>query len=217
MAYFPKFSVLTQVNELEQFAKKCKQLHGQEVSLDYLNNAHNRVVGVFINSELSGGFVLGAGIDFLTIRQFAQKENQDKICRNMKGRMFTEVACFWMDPVLQKCQLAKWLTWAFLALSIVRFGHRFVVFGTCSTQLAQVFKASSRVCLLHNERVGKHQTFIFYTEQKHGLAGMLEIAVYKFQQYLSQEWNRVRSIPRTAVGDNDPHMSKPVASSQPVI
>jgi hypothetical protein len=185
MFNLPKFQKITQVRDLQLFAKKYEGLSGLPVPLDYLTQEGNHVFGVYVNSELSGGFVLAGSGKYRTVQFFASEANQDKIYQQMEGKQFTEICCFWMARGIQKNQTINLLTWAYLSLSLVRFGHPFIIFGTCSARLANLYDVSSRVHALHEDVVKAKQTFIFYARQKSSLPGIFEIMLYKLKRSIT--------------------------------
>lgn len=176
MIHIPKLKRLKENNQLKQYSQIYLQCSGLPVPEMYLQNANNRVYGVYHQKEMVGGFILGHGESLRTLEVFTQDNSRNELYKSL-GTIsdFTEITCFWINPKHRKNTKLNTFVWLSLAYCLKRFAQKKILFGTCSTSLAKLYSITPKSKLIRQDFVNNKSTYIFQSERKTCLQGFLEI------------------------------------------
>ena len=191
MFNLPILKRLEKQSALATYAAVYQQCSGLNVPQDYLQN--NQVFGIEIKGKLIGGFILGCGAPLRTVDYFARKENQYDLYEQIGApNTFTEICCFWIDPVYRTKTLINYFVWVCMAYTLKRFGKENIIFGTNSRRLAALYSTTAKSIFLHSDKIGPKRTFIYVAKRKTALRGILEIVYFKFKRQwaLNRRTNR---------------------------
>ncbi|AEE50419.1 hypothetical protein [Haliscomenobacter hydrossis] len=122
MLLLPKFNKINTTQALDVFADTYTQCSGFKVNRDYYEN--NQVFGIYWQSRMIGGFVLGTGETLRTLEVFVGSEHRGGLYTHVKSSVpHTEMCCFWMDPSTRKKTWLNFFVWFCVAYAL-RQGKR---------------------------------------------------------------------------------------------
>lgn len=193
MNFLPQLRQIKTTDERCNFAKIYLKCSGLPIPDSYLYHPNNRIFGIYWNRTLIGGFILGNGPEFRTIALFAQPEQQPEIYNELEERSsYTEICCFWIKREYRAKTALNIFVWLSMTYALKFYGTTYFLFGTCSRSLAQLYGQTPKSILIHEDRVNKKQTFIFWAKRSSCITGMLEIIGYKLRRVF--QISRKRSV-----------------------
>ncbi len=183
MFYFPIFRKINTPQELDVFAETYTRCSGFNVPHDYYES--NQVFGIWWQSRMVGGFVLGAGDRLRTLEVFAGPESRTALYEHVQQAMLhTEMCCFWMTPAFHKKIWLNFFIWFCVAYALRVYGAPQLIFGTNSARLAALYSAAAKCQLLHADEINAKQTFIFTGPRRDCLLGVAQILGYKIRRMI---------------------------------
>lgn len=183
MNFFPVMLQLQTKESREKFSTIYFKAAGLPIPDNYLHHPQNMVFGIYKNQELIGGFILGKSQNFRTIALFAQKERQDLLYDQLEEKgLFTEICCFWIKREMRTKTSLNFFIWFAMAYALKRYGTAYILFGTCSRSLAQLYSTTSKVKFLSQDLIKRKATFIFWSKQSHAFSGIAEIVFSKLKR-----------------------------------
>ncbi|MGH1433048.1 MAG: hypothetical protein ACRBG0_01165 [Lewinella sp.] len=185
MNIFPVLLQLRTKESREIFSSIYFKASGLPIPESYLHHPNNRVFGVYKKQELIGGYILGNNSNFRTIALFAQEEKHDMLYEQLESKgVFTEICCFWIKKEVRTQTHFNFFIWLTMAYALRRYGTPYVLFGTCSRSLAQLYSSTSRVKFLSEDVIKRKSTFIFWSKQRYAVSGISEIVFHKLKRVL---------------------------------
>lgn len=185
MKFFPTLLQLQTTASRENFSEIYCKASGLPIPESYLHHPNNRVFGVYKNQELIGGYILGNGSNFRTIALFAQEDKHDMLYEQLEHKeLYTEICCFWIKKEVRTKTTLNFFIWLTMAYALKRYGTPYVIFGTCSRSLAQLYSSTSKVKFLSEDIVKRKSTFIFWSKQRYAISGISEIVFHKLKRVL---------------------------------
>ena len=185
MKFFPTLLQLQTTASRENFSEIYCKASGLPIPESYLHHPNNRVFGVYKNQELIGGYILGNSSNFRTIALFAQEDKHDMLYEQLEQKeLYTEICCFWIKKEVRTKTTLNFFIWLTMAYALKRYGTPYVLFGTCSRSLAQLYSSTSKVKFLSEDIVKRKSTFIFWSKQRYAISGISEIVFHKLKRVL---------------------------------
>lgn len=149
------YKLLSGETRLEAFRQAFEEASGNQVSMDYLQNA--RVIGLYRRGRMIGGFVLNRGPALRYAGMLG--EHADKLpCRLDE---VTEITCYFLT---ERSPFLSSLAGLIIAFECWRSGSPYILAGT---RIEKVYRTHSRVLpnVFHQglvEVAGSHQYWWFY-------------------------------------------------------
>ena len=168
------------------FKEKYESNSGLELPIEYLDRSN---VYVFVNKkEIIAGFILGQTIPLRTIELFSSEHYKQRLTNDFSKEIYCEVCCFWIDQSHRKSQFNNLMIWLKMAYTVKKQSKRFIVFGTNSRGLAELYGYPKNSLLLHKDRICNRDTFIFLARRTDFANGVWEIVLSKlFKKARSKE------------------------------
>ena len=181
MSVLPKFKKLTTTQDLADFSATYARCSGLPIPEAYL--ANNQVYAFFSRDEMIGGFILGQGPKYRTIKLFANTPSQETLYSTLsqKGKA-TELCCFWIARSSRTKTAINVYIWMCMAY-VLRFrSQRVLLFGTNSHGLAKLYSTTPHSVLINSEEVNDKTCYIFLAKSNVALRGISEIVAKKLKR-----------------------------------
>lgn len=184
MFHLPHFRRIKDGESLAYYASEYADCSGLPVPRNYLQASENHVFGIFWKKQLIGGFILGAQANFRSLQCFA-KEDQHAALQLQMGAadQYSEICCFFIKSQYRTHMKLNLFVWLSLTYAIRRFGRTKLLFGTNKVPLARLYGQTHRSRPFHEDRINGQRTFLFVSERKHSVRGMLEIIRFKIKRF----------------------------------
>ena len=181
MSLLPQFKKLTSPEDLATFSATYARCSGLPIPQSYL--ANSRVYAYFSQDEMIGGFILGQGPEYRTIKLFANTQNQAALYSMLEDKgQATELCCFWIARSFRTKTLINIYIWMCMAY-VLRFRSESVLlFGTNSQGLAKLYSTTPHSVLINNEQVKSKDCHIFLAKSNVALRGISEIVAKKLKR-----------------------------------
>lgn len=174
---------LTRSNDREQFASLYESHSGLPIPKDYLNASSSQIFGFYRKDKLVGGFILGHARKSRTVALFAQPHQRDAVCQRMDNQHpHTEICCLWMSHSQRKKALANSFSWLFIGWAISNYASSGLLFGTCSRGLANLYRTSQKIKLIHQDQINRRGTYIFTAKKRDCFVGIFNIVATKLRK-----------------------------------
>lgn len=163
--------------EFKRFKERYEKVSGLEVPMEYLESSS--VYAFKRKGEIIGGFILNHNTPLRSFNVFLTKDKYQIISSKFTKNEYSEVCCFWIDRKYRKKKIVSILSWARMAYEVHRKGKKFVIYGTNSKGLANLYGYPKNSILLESDFVNSLQTFVFIAKTKHFFLGVFEIILSK--------------------------------------
>ena len=129
MSLLPQFKKLTTTEDLATFSATYARCSGLPIPQSYL--AKSRVYAFFSQGNMIGGFILGQGPEYRTIKLFANAQSQASLYDLLeeKGKA-TELCCFWIARSSRTKTMINLYIWMCMAYALRFRSESVLLFGT---------------------------------------------------------------------------------------
>jgi len=165
--------LITMNKELFLFKYKYERKSGLKLPLRYLKKA--KAYSFVVDGQIVGGFILNSNLPLRTADIFVSEESKNNNLEKLNKEIFCEVCCFWMDRKFQKEPFYNSKFWLQMAKETEKQDKRYILYGTNSKGLANMYGYPKKSLLFHNDKVDGKETFIFLSRRDEFYEGVKEI------------------------------------------
>lgn len=159
--------------EYKIFQVKYENLSGLKLPYQYLEKSD---VYVFRrNKDIIGGFILGNNIPLRTLELFVSESNKNDLSYCFEQDKFCEICCFWIDKKFRRKIYYNAMFWIGMANVVAKQKKEFIIYGTNSRSLAEMYGYPKNSLLIHKDLVQDKNTFVFLVRRGYFLGGALEM------------------------------------------
>lgn len=182
----------TSKQDYQIFIQQYEKASGLKVPICYLENSEVYIIKK--NEKIISGFVLNSNLPLRTTDVFISSMNQQVLNHYFEKSKYCEVCCFWMSREYQKKKIFNAKCWLNLASTIKKQKKEFIIFGTNSRGLANMYGYHDKVLLFHEDIICNKSTFVFMVKRDDFLLGTWKLIFSKVFKVKRNENYKHREI-----------------------